>query len=172
MTLPIPAERIQQQIHLIRGHRVMLDRDLASLYGVSTRVLNQSVKRNLDRFPEDFMFQLTEDEFHSLRSQFVISNEGRGGRRYLPFSFTEPGVAMLSSVLKSPRAVQVNIAIVRAFIHLRHAISLHRDLARRIAAQEKKTEGLTTYVQKMFDLIQPLLDGPVKPIKKIGFHPK
>ena len=95
-----------------------------------------------------------------------------GGRRHAPYVFTEHGVAMLSSILKSRCAIDVNIAIVRAFVQLRHAISLHRDLARRMAAQEKKTEGLTDYVQKIFDLIQPLLDGPVKPIKKIGFHPK
>lgn len=168
----VPVESIQQQIYLIRGHRVMLDRDLADLYQVTTKRLNEQVKRNPYRFPEDFMFQLSHNEASSLRSQIATSKKGRGGRRYLPYVFTEQGVAMLSSILQSRQAVEVNIAIMRTFVHLRQVISLHRDLARRIAAQEKKTEGLTDYVQKMFDLIQPLLDGPVKPIKKIGFHPK
>lgn len=168
----VPVESIQQQIYLIRGHRVMLDRDLASLYQVPTHRLNEQVKRNRHRFPDDFMFQLSSREASSLTSQFAISKKGRGGRRHFPYVFTEQGVAMLSSVLKSRKAVEVNIAIMRTFVRLRQVISLHRDLARRIAAQEKKTEGLTDYVQKMFDLIQPLLDGPVKPIKKIGFHPK
>jgi hypothetical protein len=169
----IPTERIQQQIYMIRGHRVMRDADLAKLYGVPTKVLLQSVKRNRARFPEDFMFQLSPQELQNWRSQFVTSNlADKMGLRRSPFVFTEPGVAMLSSVLRSARAIQVNIAIVRAFIQLRHIISLHRDLARRISAQEKKMEGLTDYVQKMFDLIHPLLDGPTTPIKEIGFHTK
>src|SRR5687767_8316194 len=114
--LAIPAERIEQKIYLIRGHKVMLDSDLALLYGVPTKRLNEQVTRNRDRFPEDFMFRLTADEAESLRSQIATSNEGRGGRRYLPQVFTEQGVAMLSSVLRSDHAVQVNIAIMRAFV--------------------------------------------------------
>jgi hypothetical protein len=133
----IPPERIERRILLIRGQKVMLDADLAELYGVPTRVLNQTVKRNIERFPQDFMFRLTvketaglRDYFGSaaLRSQSVISNRGRGGRRYLPLAFTEQGVAMLSSVLRSPRAVQVNIAIMRAFVKLREILATHRDL--------------------------------------------
>jgi ORF6N domain len=133
----IAPERIEQRILLIRGQKVMLDADLAELYGVPTRVMNQTVKRNIERFPEDFMFRLTVKETAglrdylgtaALRSQSVISNRGRGGRRYLPLAFTEQGVAMLSSVLRSPRAVQVNIAIMRAFVKLREILATHRDL--------------------------------------------
>jgi hypothetical protein len=113
---PLRAEDISRQIHTIQGHRVMLDADLAELYDVPTKAFNQAIQRNMDRFPEDFMFQLTEEEFAGLRSQFVTSKKGRGGRRYLPYVFTEQGVAMFSGVLNSHRAVQVNIAIMRAFV--------------------------------------------------------
>jgi hypothetical protein len=131
------------------------------------------VKRNRARFPDDFMFQLSPQELLNWRSQFVTSNMAdKMGLRRPPFVFTEQGVAMLSSVLRSARAVTVNIAIIRAFVQLRQAISLHRNLARRVSAQEKKMEGLTDFVQRMFDLIQPLLDGPVHPIRKIGFQKK
>lgn len=167
----VPMDRIQQRIYIVRGHKVMRDADLAKLYDVATKVLLQAVKRNRDRFPEDFMFQLSAEELQNWRSQFVTSNfADKMGLRRSPFVFTEQGVAMLSSVLRSHRAVQVNIAIMRAFVQLRQVISLHRDLARRIASQEKKMEGLTHYVQRMFDLIQPLLDGPVQRIRKIGFQ--
>jgi hypothetical protein len=133
----LPVELIERRIYLIRGHKVMLDADLAELYQVGTKVFNQGVKRNRDRFPEDFMFQLSLEEADSLRSQIVTSNVGPGGRRYLPYAFTEQGVAMLSSVLKSERAVQVNIAIVRAFVRLRELLSTHRDVAHKLEEIER-----------------------------------
>jgi ORF6N domain len=129
----VPADRIQRSILLLRGQRVILDSTLAELYDVSTKALVQAVQRNRERFPEDFMFQLTDAEFESLRSQIVTSNlaqsRGRGGRRYRPYAFTEQGVAMLSSVLRSQRAVQVNIEIMRAFVRLREMMASHRELA-------------------------------------------
>src|SRR5262245_33149935 len=136
--LPIPAERIERAILLIRGHKVLLDEDLAALYGVATRVLVQAVHRNRPRFPDDFMFQLSEEEFARLRLQVEISNPRRGGRRYRPYAFTEQGVAMLSSVLRSERAVQVNIEIMRAFVRLRQLLASHEDLARRLDELEQK----------------------------------
>lgn len=129
--LPVPVEFIERRIYLIRRHKVMLDSELADLYQVETKVFNQAVKRNLDRFPADFMFQLTAQEAQSLRSQIVTSNPQRGGRRYLPYCFTEQGVAMLSGVLNSHRAVQVNIEIMRAFVRLREILATHKDLARK-----------------------------------------
>ena len=133
----IPLARIQGAILQLRGERVMLDADLATLYGVETKVLIQAVKRNIERFPDDFMFQLTDDEFERLRSQIVTSNR-RGGRRYNPYAFTEQGVAMLSSVLRSPQAVQVNIEIMRAFVKLRALSADHKALARRLNQLEAK----------------------------------
>src|SRR6266498_434189 len=123
----IPVELVERRIYLIRGQKVMLDSDLAELYQVLTKNLNLAVRRNLDRFPEDFMFQLTAEEAESLRLQFATSNVGRGGRRYMPYAFTEHGVAMLSSVLNSPRAVQMNILIIRAFVKLREMLASHKD---------------------------------------------
>lgn len=161
----VPVQKIEQAILLIRGHKVMLDVDLALLYGVSAGRLNEAVKRNRDRFPDDFMFQLTPEEFEALRSQIAISNIGRGGRRYLPFAFTEQGVAMLSGVLKSKRAVQVNIEIMRAFIRLRHILASHKELARRLDELEKKYDAQFKVV---FDAIRQLM-SPSEP-KRIGFH--
>ncbi|RMF24142.1 MAG: ORF6N domain-containing protein, partial [Deltaproteobacteria bacterium] len=135
----IPMERITRSILLIREHKVMLDADLAALYGVETRTLVQAVKRNLERFPEDFMFQLTKEEFDHLRSHFVMSSWG--GRRYPPYAFTEQGVAMLSSVLRSKRAVQVNVEIMRAFVQLREMLASHASLARKLRALEKKYDA-------------------------------
>ena len=134
----IPVERIEKLIYLIRGHKVMIDSDLAELYGVTTGALNQALKRNIDRFPEDFAFQLSSEEFAALISQFVISKTGRGGRRKLPWVFTEQGVAMLSSVLRSKRAVQVNIQIMRAFVRMRQLLSSHKELMEKVQAMEKK----------------------------------
>lgn len=134
----------------------MLDRDLSQLYGVSTKVFNQAVRRNKDRFPPDFMFQLTIQEFRSLRSQIVTSNK-RGGRRYRPYAFTEQGVAMLSSVLRSKRAVQVNIEIMRAFVRLREMIESHKDLARKLEALEKRYDAQFKVV---FDAIRELMISP------------
>jgi len=129
---PVPIASIERCIYFIRGQKVLLDTDLAELYGVPTYRLNEQVKRNRKRFPDDFMFQLKRKETNSLTSQIAMSNVGRGGRRTRPYVFTEQGVAMLSSVLKSERAVQVNIAIMRAFVNLREAIATHKELAQRL----------------------------------------
>jgi len=137
----IPIERIEKLIYLIRGHKVMIDSDLAELYGVTTGALNQALKRNIDRFPRDFASRLSSKEFTALISQTVISNTGRGGRRKLPWAFTEQGVAMLSSVLRSKRAVQVNIQIMRAFVRMRQLLASHKDLMQKIQAMEKKYDN-------------------------------
>ena len=165
----VPAERIEQAILLIRGKKVMLDVDLAALYEVETGVLNRAVKRNVDRFPEDFMFQLTLEETERLRCQNGISKIGRGGRRYLPYAFTEQGVAMLSSVLRSPRAIQVNIEIMRAFVRLREILATHKELARKLAALEEKYDEQFKVV---FDAIRALMAPPEKSRKQIGFQLK
>ena len=163
------AGRIENRIFLLRGEKVMFDFHLAELYGVGTRVLMQSVQRNRDRFPEDFMFQIDSKELTALRSQIVISKPGRGGTRYAPFAFTEQGVAMLSSVLNSPRAVQVNIAIVRAFVKLRQLLSTHVELARKLAALERKYDEQFKIV---FDAIRALMSDDEVPAshREIGFH--
>jgi hypothetical protein len=145
----------------------MLDADLAELYGVPTKVFNQQVSRNRDRFPADFMFQLTAAEHRVLRSQCVTSKTGRGGRRYLPYAFTQEGVAMLSSVLRSKRAVQVNIAIMRAFVQLREILATHKDLARKLDQMEKKYDAQFKVV---FDAIRKLMQPPVPPKRRIGFE--
>ncbi len=170
MSILIPTEQIEKKILLIRGLKVMLDSDLARLYGVAAKTLNQAVRRNRDRFPDDFMFQLTTDEAKALRSQFVTLKMGRGEhRKYLPYAFTEQGVAMLSSVLRSKRAVQVNIMIMRAFVRLRQMIASHKDLARRLAELEKKYDSQFKVV---FDAIRQLME-PAKPKpRRIGFHAK
>jgi phage regulator Rha-like protein len=145
------AELIGRRIHIFRSQKVMLDSDLAGLYHVETKALNRAVKRNLARFPGDFMFQLTDDEAESLRCQNGTSKEGRGGRRTLPYAFTEHGVAMLSSVLNSERAVQMNIPIVRAFVRLRQVIATHRELARkmeRLETTQKDHAAVLTIVVK------------------------
>ena len=166
--LPAPVELIERKISLIRGQKVMLSAHLAELYRIEPRALVQAVKRNLARFPEDFMFQLTRKEFDTLKSQFVISNRG-GVRRALPYAFTEQGVAMLSSVLKSERAVQVNIAIMRAFVKLRQIMAHHKDLAHRIEALERKYAGHDQEIRVIFDAIKQLLEPPVTPKRRIGF---
>jgi len=165
-------ERIEQAILLIRGQRVLLDRDLAALYGVETKNLNKAVQRNLDRFPADFMFQLTADEADGLRFQSGTSKTGRGGRRYLPYAFTQEGVAMLSSVLRSPRAVQVNIAIMRVFVRLRETLALHKELAHKLAELERKIEGHDSSIRTLFEAIHQLMTPPEKPHREIGFHVK
>jgi hypothetical protein len=164
----VPLEIIESRIYLIRGHKVMIDRDLAELYGVKTSNLNKAVKRNIDRFPSDFMFQLTKEEADSLRFQLGTSKaEGRGGRRYLPYVFTEQGVAMLSSVLNSDRAIQVNIAIMRTFVKLREMIATHKDLAHKLDELEKKYDAQFRVV---FDAIRQLMAPPTEAKKrKIGF---
>ena len=163
----IAEEHIGRCIQLLRGRRVMLDSQLAELYGVQTRELLQAVRRNPDRFPNDFMFQLSETESEFLRSQSVISN-ARGGRRYRPFAFTDQGVAMLSSVRRSSRAVQVNIAIMRAFVNMRRMIEAHEDLSRRIDELEARFDG---QFKTVFSAIRQLMSGPESSQPPIGFKP-
>jgi len=164
----IPVERIQSIIFLIRGQKVLLDKDLAELYGVETKVLKQAVRRNIKRFPDDFMFELTKEENQSLRSQYVTLKRGQHSK-YLPFAFTEQGVAMLSSVLNSDKAIQVNIQIMRAFTQLRQMLSTHEDLKRKIEAMERKYDQQFRVV---FDAINQLIDTESKPKRKIGFDIK
>lgn len=164
----IPKDVIENKIKMIRGLKVMLDADLAILYGIETKFLIRAVKRNLQRFPTDFMFQLDSAEFKELRFQFGTSSQ-RGGRRYLPFVFTEQGVAMLSSVLNSGRAIEVNIQIMRAFVKLREMISTHKDLARKLEDLEKKYDDNFKVV---FEAIRSLMAPQEVPRKKIGFDLK
>ncbi len=165
----VPSERIEERIFLLRGHRVMLSIDLAGLYKVKPKALIQAVRRNLERFPKDFMFQLTTEEFRALRSQFVTLETGRGRYpKYLPYAFTEQGVAMLSSVLKSRRAVRVNVAIMRAFVKLREMLATHRDLARRLDELERKYDA---QFKGVFDAIRQLMAPPEPARRRIGFHP-
>jgi len=161
----IPIERIQKYIYLIRGRKVLLDRDLAQLYGIETKVLNRAVSRNIARFPEDFMFQLDRDEFENLRFHFGTSSWG--GRRYRPRAFTEQGVAMLSSVLRSRRAIEVNIAIMRTFVKLREILATNSALRRKIEAMERQYD-------EQFKLVFKVLSEMVMPSPKskpqIGYH--
>lgn len=165
----VPAERIERAILLIRGQKVMLDADLAALYGVETKVLVQAVKRNRSRFPDDFMVQLTLKEFAPLRSQIVTSNAkpAWGGRRYAPYAFTEQGVAMLSSVLRSKRAIRVNIEIMRAFVRLRQMLAAHADLSRKLDALERKYDAKFKIV---FDAIRELMTPSAQNRHPIGFR--
>jgi hypothetical protein len=163
-----PAEAIERHILLIRGHKVMLDVDLAQLYGVTTSALNQAVKRNRGRFPEDFMFALNRSEFENWRSHFVISNpNAKMSLRRRPYAFTEQGVATLSSVLRSERAVMVNVAIIRTFVRLRHLLSTHKDLARKLAALERKYDARFRVV---FEAIKGLMEPTERPVRQIGFR--
>ena len=176
----ISPEAIAPMVHWLRHEKVMLDSDLAELYGVATGRLNEAVKRNRDRFPSDFIFQLTEDEVEILISQNAISRSapaastlesGRskphGGRRYLPYAFTEQGVAMLSSVLRSQRAVEVNIAIMRTFVQLRRLMDSNRELAQKIGEMEEKYDG---QFRAVFDAIRQLISPPAQPTRELGFH--
>ena len=167
-----PARRIERLILEVRGQKVMLDQDLAALYGVTTGAVNQAVGRNPRRFPADFAFRLTTAEHAALLSQNVIpKTEGRGGRRGAPVAFTEQGVAMLSSVLRSDRAVDVNVAIMRAFVRLRGALAGHADLLRRIDAVEGRVGGHDAQLQAVFQAIRKLVDGPPVPERRrIGFR--
>lgn len=190
----LKPENVAQLVFFLRGEKVMFDADLAMLYGVEVRSLNQSVARNRKRFPADFAFQLTDDELAALRSQLVISKKGRGGRRYLPYAFTEQGVAMLSSVLRSARAVEVNIAIMRTFVQLRRLMDSNRDLARKIEALEEKYDEqynvrgrrwidcigcmvrqpsgreIASQFAVVFEAIKQLISPPSEPPRRIGFH--
>lgn len=171
---------IESRILSLREQRVMLDSDLAVLYDVQTKVLVQAVKRNIERFPSDFMFQLSIEEWAALRSQTVTSNIGRGGRRTAPYVFTEQGVAMLSSVLGSPRAIAVNIEIMRTFVRVRALVTTHQDLAKRLSELEEKTElidmrhdsfsrNTRTQLRQVFDAIKALTMPPDPPKRPIGF---
>jgi hypothetical protein len=159
------VKSVESNIRFLRGEKVLLDADLAALYGVEVKVLNQAVRRNLERFPADFMFQLSGEEAESLRSQSVTS-KGRGGRRYSPYAFTEQGVAMLSSVLKSPQAIQVNIEIMRTFVQMRRLMTEHADLSRKLSTLERKYD---TKFKMVFDAIRDLMAPTVKPARRIGF---
>jgi phage regulator Rha-like protein len=168
MAKTISVEIVATKIFEIRGKKVMLDADLAGLYGVETKQLVRQVKRNIERFPEDFMYQLTVEEVINLRCQFGTSRWG--GRRYLPFVFTQEGVAMLSSVLNSKRAIQVNIQIMRAFVKLKELLLTHKDLAIKLEALEKKYVEYDEKIQKIFEAIRQLVAPPEETKRKIGFH--
>lgn len=159
----IPVERIAQSIYLIRGEKVMLDQDLAALYGVETRVLNQAVTRNTERFPEHFMFQLSKEELEYWRSQIVMSNPSATmGLRRKPYAFTERGVAMLSSVLKSKQAIQINIAIMDTFVRMREVLATHKDLARKVEQHDKA-------ITELYQYLQQLLEPPQSSKRQIGY---
>ena len=157
----IPVERIQQCIYVVRGQKILLDEDLAGLYGVQTRALNQAVSRNVDRLPDDFMFRLSLQEFANLKSQIVTSSWG--GRRKPPRAFTEQGVAMLSSVLKSPRAIGVNIAIMRTFVKLRAILADNAVLRRKIEQHDEQ-------IKQLFLILRQMMEAPKEPPTKFGFH--
>lgn len=166
----VPAEHIDPLIVVIRGQRVLLDSDLAKLYGVTTTRLNEQVKRNLDRFPADFMFRLTQEEWDVLISQIATSKGGRGGRRKLPYAFTEHGAVMAANVLNSPVAVRASIVVVRAFVRLRQMLASHEDLARQLFTLEKKFEKHDAQFRAVFDAIRQLMAPPPVKRRSIGFH--
>lgn len=168
-SLTISIQLIERRIYLIRGHKVMIDVDLAELYGVPTKRLNERVRRNTKRFPEDFMFQLTKAEAENLRSQFATSRSGHGGRRSLPYVFTEQGVAMLSSVLNSEQAIEVNIMIMRAFVKLRQMLESNEELNRKFAAVIRKLSTHEKYFRVVFDELKKLTEPSTTPPKQIGF---
>ena len=169
VTQLVPLERVETLIHLVRGEKVLLDTDLARLYRVTTGNLNKAVKRNQHRFPPDFMLQLTDEEAAALIFQSGRSNQ-RGGRRHNPYAFTEQGVAMLSSVLRSDRAVQVNVAIMRAFVSLRRMLATNDNLSRKLAELERRLEGHDQGIKSLFDAIRELMTPPDSPRREIGFH--
>ena len=180
----VPIERIAESIRWIRGHKVLLDSDLALLYGVATKVLNQAVKRNRERFPDDFMFQLNANETGFLRSQFVTLEKGRRtnwsqivtssgkhrGKRYRPYAFTEQGIAMLSTVLNSNRAIKVNIAIMRAFVKLRHILESNRELAQKFSELERRVGKHDDEIAAILEAIRQLMAPSEKPRREMGFH--
>jgi len=170
--LSVPGENLDRLIYLIRGRKVMLDSDLAAIYGVPTHRLNEQVRRNRTRFPEDFAFQLTAEEFANLISQIAISRSGHGGRRTLPWVFTEHGAIMLASVLNTPVAVQASVQVVRAFVRLRELLASNTELAGKLAELERKLEGHDAAIRNLFDAIRQLLTPPEPPRRAIGFHVK
>jgi ORF6N domain-containing protein len=165
----IPVERVAQFIRWIRGQKVLLDSDLAVLYGVETKNLNKAVKRNTERFPTDFIFQLTPEELRSLRFQFGTSN-ARGRLRYRPYAFTEQGIAMLSSVLNSERSIKVNIAIMGAFVKLRGVLETNRQLAEKFSELEQRVGKHDQEIAAILEAIRQLMAAPEKPRREIGFH--
>jgi hypothetical protein len=168
-TKPVPFAAIESRIHLIRKTKVMLDADLSQLYGVATKSLNLAVTRNRDRFPDDFMFRLDAQEFASLRLQ-IETSKSRGGRRYLPYAFTQEGIAMLSSVLRSPRAVAVNVEIMRAFVRMRRMLLSVDELARKVEALERKAVAHDQDLEAVFKALKQLIAAPQAPRREIGFH--
>jgi len=166
----VAAPAIEKRIFVVRGRQVMLDEDLADLYGVETRVLVQQVKRNAKRFPGDFMFQLTSVEAEALRSQFVISNEGRGGRRYAPYVFTEQGIAMLSGVLRSDRAIAVNIEIMRTFVELRRVAGSYAAIEKRLEEIERELGGHDEQLHQIFKTLRQLICPPARQKRPVGFR--
>jgi phage regulator Rha-like protein len=167
--IPISQYPIEQKIFMLRGRKVMLSLHLAQLYNVQTKILMQAVKRNIKRFPEDFMFQLSDSEYENLKLQIVTSSWG-GARRAKPYAFTEQGVDMLSGVLNSERAIQVNIAIMRAFVKLREVISNHKELAAKLNELEQKVENHDKEIKAIFDAIRQLTMVEEEPKRRIGFH--
>ncbi|MCL4460609.1 MAG: ORF6N domain-containing protein [Nitrospirae bacterium] len=168
---PIPVESIVSRIFLIRGQKVMLDSDLASLFGVPTKRFNEQIKRNHSRFPSDFMFQVTQEEFDSLKSQIATSNAGRGGRRSLPFVFTEHGAIMAATVLSSPLAIEMSIFVVRAFVKLREMLSTHQGVAQKLEELERKLAVHDEAILGLFEAIRQLMEPPMENRKPIGFTP-
>src|SRR5437870_3421881 len=174
----ITVEQIDEMIHTIRGTRVMLDRDLAKIYGVPTFRFNEAIKRNRHRFPPDFMFQLTRKEFGSLTSQIAISKPGRGGRRTVPYAFTEHGALQAANVLRSPRAVQMSVFVIRAFVKMREALRGTPELARKLAALEKKLTArldvheaaIVQVLREVMQILNPPAPPPEPPRRRIGFH--
>ncbi len=169
----IPQEIIERKILLIRGYKVMLDKELAILYGVPTKVLIQAVKRNIERFPGDFMFQLTWKDAENLRSQIVTLKQGQH-LKYRPYVFTEQGVSMLSSVLRSKQAIQVNIAIMRTFVRLRQLLATHKELAEKLSKLERRVGTNSAQIRRIFKVIRQMMEQPAQPEpprRQIGFHP-
>jgi hypothetical protein len=166
----VPAERVENAIVLLRGHKVIIDETLAALYGVTTSRLNEQVKRNLERFPPDFMFQLTTEEHASLRSHFAILENGRGRhRKYLPYAFTEHGAIMAASVLNSPKAIEMSILVVRAFVKIRSILATHRQLAVKLGELERKLSAHDRHIVALFDAVRGLMTPLARPKGRIGF---
>ncbi|MNE32053.1 ORF6N domain protein [compost metagenome] len=168
-TITIAEEAVISRIYQVRGIKVMLDRDLASLYGIETKVLKQAVRRNINRFPEDFMFEMTKEEFELWRSQFVTSKSDKKGLRYMPYCFTEHGVLMLSSVLNSPQAIQVNIQIMRVYTRLREVLLMHKDISILVEQVEKKLIKQDEKIELLFTYLNRFIEKEDAPRTKIGY---
>ena len=165
----VPDETIVNLIYLFRGHKVMLDSDLAQIYGVETKRLKEAVKRNTERFPEQYMFELNKHEYESLRSQIATSKKGRGGRRYLPYAFTEHGVLMVANVLKSKRAIKMSMRIIDVFIRMREMLSTHKDVLLKLEQLEKEVTNNNKDIQYIFSVLKELLIPVTKPRKRVGY---